>query len=165
VGQVIENILRELCKKLDFIASICVFAIGVVVISDVLLRLFLNSPILGTHETVCILSLLMASLALANCEMQGSSIKVVFFLERLSNKLRRVIEIVTGIISVVFFIYFAWKMLEYTIMTYQGGTVSGVYEIPLYYLTAIITTGFALLLLAIIFNFVELIKAALKPRK
>jgi TRAP-type C4-dicarboxylate transport system permease small subunit len=156
-----EKIIRpyeKVCQKVDLIGAIILLVICIIVVLNILLRAIFNSPIYGTYEYVCYLSVVVISFALANCAIQGGHTNVTFLLEKFSLKTQRIFSIITGTVIFVNFFLIMLKLIEYAQKTYLAGDVSSNLRIPLHYVVAVIAVGVLLLTLFILLKTIEAIK-------
>ena len=156
----IEQYFLGFTKVLDSLATLVLFAVMMVVVLNILMRVLFNTPIYGTYEIVSYGSLIMAVCSLAACEMQNGNISVPILLERISKKANRILAIFTTTISAVGFAIVTWKMFEYGMKKQALGEVTGDLRIPLSIFAFVSTIGLALLTLTLI---VKLISETVKP--
>lgn len=160
-----DKIIRsyeKVCQKFDLIGAILLLVICFIVVLNIILRAVFKSPIYGSYEYVCYLSVVVISFALANCAVQGGHTNVTFLLEKFSLKTQRIITIITETVIFVNFLLIMWKLAEYAQKTYLAGDVSSNLRIPLHYVVAVIVAGVLLLTLFILLKIVEAIKNLLR---
>lgn len=125
-------IVERIGKALDYAAGFCLAATMVVVVINVLLRVILRNPLLGTMEYVNILTALTISLALAYCAFRGGHIAVDLVVDKMPEKSKAVIDAITGLAALVFWAVAAYYMVEYGATMLKTGLVTATTGIPIY---------------------------------
>lgn len=105
-----------------------VFAIGIVVamlilIQEIVLRYFFNSPTVWAHETTIFLSGIAFVYGGLYCVARDSHIRVVLIYDAIPPKLRRGFDVVISVVcalSSAMFAYAAWLMVERAAFTPSG---------------------------------------------
>ena len=156
----ISRFFKELCRKCDFLAAMTLLGVCLITVFNIFLRTLFKSPIFGAYEYVCYLTVIVISLSLANCAFQNAHTAIGLLLEKLSPKIRKIIEIVTGFFTIVFFVFIIQGIVKYGYNKYLLGELSFVLKIPIQYIVAIIIIGFILLTFVVLF---KLIEQLLKP--
>ncbi|NLL21498.1 MAG: TRAP transporter small permease [Firmicutes bacterium] len=156
-----ENFIKSASIYFDKIAQIILCAAIILVVVNILLRVFIDSPILGTYEYVGFCSSLMIGFSLAYCALESGNIAVEFFLDKLSPRIQAVIECIMGIIAFVFFIFTTWHMSRFAYSTVLSGEVSASTGTPVYYFIYLVTFGILMLCLVILSNLLNTIRQVL----
>ncbi|MFO7971368.1 MAG: TRAP transporter small permease [Desulfobacterales bacterium] len=151
----LSNLFKKTYQKLNFVASMGLFAIACLVVFNILLRVFLGKPVFGAYEYVTFLTVIVVSLALADCALKDGHISVTFFTDKLPKKIRLIVNILTGVFTSLTFILITWRLIIYAQTKYLTGETSGVTHIPLHYVVIIIVLGFLLLLSFILIQLIE----------
>lgn len=149
---------KKIFKKIDTLAAIVLFVVCVMVVINIILRRLFGSPIHGVYEFVCYFTVLLVSLALANCAMQDGHTNVTYVLEKFSSKVQKYIKIIVGIPIIITFIFIIWNLAAYAYDMYLLGYVSSVMRFPLQYILGLIVVGFVTLTIAILIRLIEDIK-------
>lgn len=144
-----------LSRILDKIAGLCMVAVMVLVVSNVLLRALFNRPILGTVDYVVFLTAVMIGLSLAYCAVQNGHIAVSFVVDRLPLKMQAVVDIVTSILSLSFWGLCVWQIGSYAQRTAEAGVVSPTTQTPLYPFIYLVAFGLMVLCLVLLVRAVE----------
>jgi len=152
----IERFMERLFAKTDIIACIVISAMGITVIMNVLLRAFLDMPILGAYEIITYSIMIVISLTISSCALYDGHIAVSFIVDALPPRIRNIIEAITGVISLVIFYYVGKALILYAVKTHSVGELSSVLKIPYSLLVSIIFFGF---ILFVIVNIWKLIKS------
>ncbi len=154
--------IKKISQHLDYLAGLCVVAVMVLVVSNVLLRALFNRPILGTYEYVTMLTAAGIGLALAHCASQNGHIAVDFIIERLSQKLQAAADVLTNIIALSFWGMSAWYVAKYAGTMLESNTVSPTTQIPLYPVVYLISFGLLALSLVLSVGLSESLKRAFR---
>lgn len=149
---------KKISKTFDLIAAIILLLTCLLVVLNIITRSLFDAPIFGIYEIVCYTSLIMVSLALANCAIQGGHINLTLLLEKLSPKNQRFLEIILSVVILINFVLISWNLVLYMIARYVVGDVSAVLRIPLQYIVVFIVFGFVLLTLTPLVKIIEEIR-------
>lgn len=142
--------VKGISQLLDKLAGICVFAVMLLIVSNIIFRGVFSRPILGTYELVGFLTALGIALALAHCAFQDGHIAVGFILERFPQKIQAVINVLTNAAALLFWSITVWYSGKFAHTMMVKGMVSPSAEIPIYpfiYLIALGLLGLCLVLL------------------
>lgn len=161
----ISSLLKKTYGKLNFVSAIGLFAIACLVVFNILLRVFFGKPIFGAYEYVTFLTVVVVSMALADCARKEGHISVTYFTDKLPVKPRLIVNIVTGAFTLFTFVLLTWRLILYAYGKYLAGEISGITHIPLQYVVMIIVGGFILLLSFILIQLLENIKTLFKGKK
>jgi TRAP-type C4-dicarboxylate transport system permease small subunit len=146
----IETLFVKLARIMNTIAAAGLFTIMVVVVLNVLMRVFLNRPFMGTYEIVQYGLLLVVSLALADNELADGNVMVSFFLEKMKPKTANIFNITTtslGILITGFVTGNQWRMI---LQKYHNRAASAILMLPHWIIVLVLTLGFFTLLVALI---------------
>lgn len=141
-------------EYLDWIAGWALMGVMLLVVSNILLRLF-GRPIEGTYEWVGFLTAAAIGLSLAYCAVQKGHIAVTFFVDKLAPRQQAAIDLVINLLSVAFLVLAFWESLLYGNSMKVSGEVALTTKIPFYpfiYLIAFGLLALALVILADIFK-------------
>lgn len=142
-------------RILDKIAGLCMVSIMVLVISNILLRVLFNSPILGTYEYVVFLTVGTIGLSLAHCAVKNGHIAVSFVFERLPGKMQIAVDLVMNTAAFVFWSLCAWQVGVYANTLAASGVVSPTTQIPLYPFVYLVAVGLLALCLVLLVKTAE----------
>jgi TRAP-type C4-dicarboxylate transport system permease small subunit len=154
------RLVKEISQQMDYLAGLCITAVMLLVVSNVLLRVFLHRPILGTYEYVNMLTAVGIGLALAHCAYQKGHIAVDFLLERFSRKLQTTAQILTNIIALSFWSMSAWYVAKYARTMLESNTVSPTTQFPLWPVVFLIAFGLMALSLVLTLQLTQSLQMA-----
>ncbi len=154
----VTGLVTGISKIFDVIAGLCLISIMLVVVLNILLRVFVGSPILGTYEYVGFLTASVIGLALAHCSVQKGHIAVTFLLDRFSTKLKTAADIFVNLLALFFFSLCVLYMVIYANTAMEIGRVSPTTQIPLSPFIYIIALGMFALCLVLLVGFINTLK-------
>ena len=141
--------LGWLTRGLNSLSALAVLAMMLLTCADIVMRL-MRRPITGTYETVGFLGALFVSFALAQTSVDRGHIAVDFLVQRLPNRVQEVVELVNGLVCIVFFALVAWQCGVYGAELRVSGEVSMTLQTPIYPVVWGIGAGCAVLCLVLI---------------
>lgn len=145
----LTGMVQSISGILDKLAGVCIFAVMLLVVSNIIMRTAFSRPILGTYELVGFLTAMGIGLALAHCAFQDGHIAVSFIMERFPVKIQALVDVCVNAVALVFWAMAAWSLGKYGQSMMLKGLVSPSAEIPIYpfiYLLALGLGGLCLVL-------------------
>ena len=156
-----SSILGKIFKVTDILAGICFFAVMALVLANIFMRNVFQLPILGTVEIVGLLVATGLGFALAHCEMVDGHIGMDLNLDKiLSQGTQKVIELVSYLISLSFWLIVVWRLLVYASTSFANGRVTSTASIPIYPFIFILGFNMLCLCVAIGYKLVRKFKEA-----
>lgn len=149
------GLVTGLSRLLDKIAGLCLVAVMALIVANILLRAIFKSPILGTIDYATFLTAVMIGLSLAYCAVQSGHIAVDFVVERLPLKMQAAIDMVMGLLSLVFWSLCVWQTGVYANRTALTGVVSSTTQTPVYPFIYLVDLGLLALCLVLLVRTVE----------
>lgn len=110
--------------------AILLFMAGLT-LADVILRAF-GKPILGTYEIVAFLGAAVAGFALPRASLKGAHVYVDLVTSKLSQKVQRVLNIVTKLLGVLLFLFGAIYLVMMGTKFYSTNSVTMTLRVPFY---------------------------------
>lgn len=153
-----ERVIHSLSRVCDRIAQGAVVAMMVIVVGNIVLRIFWH-PIYGTYDVVMVLGSIVVAFALGYCAVQRGHIAVEIVVARFPQRIRAIIDSITGILSVGIFAIIAWQCWVYGTDMRRLGEVSMSVYIPLHPFIYGVSFGCAVLCAVVL---IDLIKALAK---
>lgn len=147
--------VSALSRGLDKIAGLCMVLIMVVVVSNILMRVIFNRPILGTVDYVVFLTVAVIALSLAHCALQKGHIAVSFVVDRLPLKIQAVVDLSMNAAAMFFWGLCAWQIFLYANKMAASGLVSATAQIPVYPFIYLVAIGLLALSLVLLVSTVE----------
>ena len=107
---IVGKVVRVLTHALMYISYIAVLALLTLTVVDVIRRLIFGMTITGVPEWSMIL-LIISMTAMAHTLIEGRFIGVSTFVEKFPKPVNLALEILMGLISLVFFILIGWRLI------------------------------------------------------
>ena len=156
-----EKFVHSLSRVCNRVAQFAVAAMMLIVVGNILLRVFWR-PIYGTYDVVMLLGSILVAFALGYCAVQRGHIAVELVIALLPKRVQAIIDSFTGILTVGMFAIIAWQCWVYgTDMRRVGEVTMSVY-IPVYPFIYGVSFGIAVLCMV---SLVDLFKALDKAVK
>jgi C4-dicarboxylate transporter DctQ subunit len=130
-----------------FVAGLVLLFVTLSIFVDVILRYFFASPTIWITEVSTYLFLYLIFLGTAYALQQGTHIRVTFLLDRLSQKLKRVINVLTSVFSMIFTAVLMWQSSRMTWSAFrEHWTSPTMLNAPMAYIYVAMVIGSFLLL-------------------
>jgi len=141
------KIIQWMLDKMKIIGAACLVGMTFVTCADVVGRA-LGHPIFGSVEIVGFMATLAVVMAMPYTHQVQGHIGVEILVRLFSEKTQTIIDICTGIVSLILFSVISWRMAVYAHTMQESGEVSMNLELPEH---AIITvTAFCLVVFTLI---------------
>lgn len=155
------------CSGLNALASFSIFLILVFVCSDVIGRVFFNSPIMGTSEIVKVGVVCLVFMQVPWALWENRHIRSDLVAGRLNPTGQKIADLIRNLIALIaaLCIFFAnWKPMikAWRILEYEG---EGALHVPVYPLFTIIQLSSALIAIIAIYGMVNSIRSIIKSRQ
>ena len=155
-----EGIIDSISRVMGIISIVFLLAMMLLTVSDVFLRKFFNSPILGSVELVEIMMVITGFFGMAWCAMRGGHIKVDLIVGSMPRRLQGIIDGCIFILSFGICAILAWRsVLESKFIREMNNTTPSL-DIPLFPFYYVLTVGFSALCLAILVLIIKSIRKA-----
>ena len=154
------KIIQWVLDKMKIIGAGCLVGMMMLTCADVVGRT-LGHPIFGSVEIVGFMATLAVVMAMPYTHQVQGHIGVEIVVRLFSEKTQTIIDICTGIISLILFAVVTWRMTVYADTMKESGEVSMNLEFPehvIIYLTAFCMVVFTLIILKDIINNIRKIK-------
>jgi TRAP-type C4-dicarboxylate transport system permease small subunit len=123
--------LRFVSKLLNIIAGIAVTVMMFLTVADVLLRAG-GHPIIGTYEIVSLLLALVIGFGIPQVSLDRGHVYMDFFLEKLSKRGKKVMNTMTRLFCIFFFLPLGYNLFNVGARFHASGEVSATIKIPFY---------------------------------
>ena len=150
----IWKIVQWVLDKMKIIGAACLVGMMLLTCVDVVGRAF-GHPIFGSVEIVGFMATLAVVMAMPYTHQVQGHIGVEILVRLFSEKTQIIVDICTGIISLVLFAVVTWRMTVYANTMKKSGEVSMNLELPehlVIYVTAFCLLTFTLIILRDIIN-------------
>ena len=154
------KIIQWMLDKMKLVGAACLVGMMFMTCADVVGRA-LGHPIFGSVEIVGFMATLAVVMAMPYTHQVQGHIGVEILIRILSRRTQTIIDISTGILSLILFTIISWRMAVYARTMQDSGEVSMNLEFPehvIIYLTAFCMVVFTLIILKDIINNIRKIK-------
>lgn len=134
----------------------------VLIVADVIMRYFFNSPIPGVFELTEQATGLVVVLSLAYCALEKGHINVDLVISRFSKKGQAVFGSIAAILGIGIIFIMVWQTAGYVKVMFRSGQSTTTLLIPLFPFITVTTIGLTLFLLVLIGDFLDLLSKAMK---
>ena len=155
------NIVQWILDKMKIIGAACLVGMMLLTCADVIGRAF-GHPIFGSVEIVGFMATLAVVMAMPYTHQVQGHIGVEIIVRLFSEKTQIIIDICTGIISLILFAVVTWRMTDYGNTMKTSGEVSMNLELPehwVIYMTSFCLLVFTLVILRDIINNLRKLKS------
>ena len=155
------NTIQWILDKMKIIGAACLVGMTFLTCADVVGRAF-GHPIFGSVEIVGFMATLAVVMAMPYTHQVQGHIGVEILVRLFSQKTQTIIDICTGIVSLILFAIITWRMTVYAHTMQKSGEVSMNLELPehfIIYVTAICLLVFTLIILKDIIENIRKLKA------
>ena len=157
----LDRIVRLVSRFCDQIAQVGVFAMFLLVVGNIVLRLVWR-PIFGTYDYVCFIAAIVVSFALANCAVQRGHTQVELLVSHLPQRAQGIIDSITGILSLGIFSLVTWQCIVLANEMRRAGEVTMTSLLPFHPYIYAMSFGCGLLCLVILVDLIKSIGKAVK---
>jgi TRAP-type C4-dicarboxylate transport system permease small subunit len=157
----LEYYLISISDKFNIVAAAAVVLIMLVIIFDIIMRIFRIS-VPGAYDVISLLGAVVIAFSLAYTSIQKGHIAVDFLYQKLPDRVKYIFDMFNEFMGCGFFAVLAWQCLVYASSLKTAGEVSLTVKIPTYPFVAGIGISCALLSVYLLLNFIHAVKGALK---
>jgi TRAP-type C4-dicarboxylate transport system permease small subunit len=125
-------VVEKLSSWMQAISGAALLFAMLLTVLDVCLRNLLQKPIVGTFEIVGLSGVIIIGFAIPITSWFRSHIYVDFFLQWLSPRGQKAMNISTRLLSIALFILIAWNLFLYAHGLYASGEVTLTRQLPFY---------------------------------
>jgi TRAP-type C4-dicarboxylate transport system permease small subunit len=154
-------VIGRTSKAASFLGGLATLFIAGAITSDVLLRYFLNEPLLGIDEIAGFLQVLIVFWGCAYTFRQGGHIRVDLVTSLLPGPVRAWLRVVTLCLGLLVLGVVCWVTTQSALTAYRYQRVSAVMLYPLWPAMLLIPTGLALMALEMLVTLGRQVRAAL----
>jgi TRAP-type C4-dicarboxylate transport system permease small subunit len=157
----LDRIIRLVSRFCDQIAQLGVFAMFLLVVGNIVIRLVWR-PIFGTYDYVSFIAAIVVAFALANCAVQRGHTQVELLVAHFSQRAQGIIGSITGILSLGIFSLVTWQCIVLANEMRRAGEVSMTSLLPFHPYIYAVAFGCALLCLVILVDLIKSLGKAVK---
>ncbi len=156
------RIVKGISHKIAYVAAVFTLVMMLLTVSDVCLRYFFNSPIVGGYELTGLLMILIFAPSLAWAAAKEINVRVDLVVNKLPLRAQGIFDTVTCLLSLVVTVAITWFTVPQTIFIYDIMSVSDQLDIPFYPFYIIINIGFFLLIFPMVNSLLNSVRQAVK---
>lgn len=155
--QACDKILLPVVKFLDRLSWIMLFAMMAVTVTDLFLRNFTNSGILGSIEMTEFLMVMVVFFSLARCETKNGHIRVELVMEKFSDRSKILADIFTQTLCTVLFVLMTISIYRHAASMKASGEVTMDLHLPIYPIVYVAAAGCLVMTLVLMLKTLSLI--------
>lgn len=155
-----KTIMAKIARICGILGAISLVLLSLLTVSDVILRFFFNSPIVGSYELTEYLLIPIVFFAIPWATMQKSNVRVDLIVGKFRDKRRAKIYAVSCILSMIVTAVFAWFTVPQALYIHEVHIDSEMLDIPAYPFYILTALGFFILFFILIDNLIDFIKEA-----
>ncbi len=125
------NLLKSLCKALNFIAGTALTVMMLLTVVDVVLRA-VSWPFVGTFEIVSLLMGIVIGFGIPQVSLDKGHVYMEILVDRLSPRNRNLMNTFTRILCILLFVCIGYTMIKIGARFHASGEVSPTIKIPFY---------------------------------
>jgi len=147
--KVLEKKIRSVNKVFVWIAGFFLAAITVLTCADIVLRLVWR-PILGAVELSAFFGAVVTAFSLGYTQMMKGHVVVDIFVERFPKKTRRVLNMISYLICMIFFALLAWQISKHATNLWRTREITETLRIAFYPFVYAVAIGCIILSLVLL---------------
>ena len=165
VAHAVERSIAKIEVVLTYIVVVLLLLMMFLGTADVIARYVFNSPIKGTLEISQLMMGGVIILGWGYVQASKANISVSFIIDRYPPRVKRIVDLVILIITLILFILIAWQSYAIGINDIgYGRTIENVY-IPAYPFKFLVTFGAIMVCLEALFQIIHLVAAMAKKQE
>ncbi|WP_269580647.1 TRAP transporter small permease [Roseibium sp. Sym1] len=145
--------IKRLCYWLAFTSGAALVGVTLLMVIDVIGRYVFNSPLTFAVETIELLMGLSIAFGLALTTYNRGHIRVDLLTQVVSPRLRKVLDLLADLTSIVFFALIAWKTLDKAGQSLRDGLYTQILGLPVYPVVYLMSAGATVAALAAAVHF------------
>ena len=149
-GLVLDKAINSTARGINSVGVTALTLLMLLTAVDVCLRYIFGRPITGAYELNEFMMAILVAFGLAYAAVQKAHINVDVILSRSSPRSQAVINSITALLSLGFFILMTWRCIAYAEKVREGGYVSQSLAVPIYPFVYAVALGCAILALVLL---------------
>ena len=163
MGYSLSKLYGIAIKVILIIAAGVLSAMMFLIMTDVVLRYIVKSPLIGSYEIIQYMMVILTSFAIVYCAHQRGHVSVYIVFDRLPKPFQAILGCLTSLIVLILFLLIAWQNTLYIKEIYDQKLTSAILYIPVFPFVAAVAISFlGLCLVALIDFFDALLKTVRK---
>lgn len=153
LNQSLEAWIYPISRLMSWVASVILFSMMLLTITDVFLRKVFSRSILGTVEVTEFMLVIVIFFALAHTEVLDGHVKVDLVISRFSGRIQGLVDMITQFACFLLSGLITWSTVVYSEKMRVSGEVSQDLWIPIYPFLYIVAVGCGILALTLLTKF------------
>lgn len=153
-----SNFDKALSKFEEFVLSLSVIAMAILLIVGVFMRAVMNSSLTFSEEVASALLVVVSFFGLGYCARKGRHITMSMLFDLVGNKYKKIFMIVISLGSALAMGYISYLAFRYVMSVQNIGRVTPALQIPMYLIYSVVPIGFVLATIEYIRSFILNIK-------
>ncbi len=121
----INNINNRFIKSLKYTASFALLLLGLLILFDVVMRSFVNRPVIGVTEVIANSIVIIAFFQIAYTTSIGGMIRSEYLIQKAPHNIYCILEILSLVLGMLFFGLIAYASFEPTLNAYVRNEFEG----------------------------------------
>ena len=148
VAKNIDKVLLPISRIFSQISMVTIIAVMLLVVSDVCLRRFLNSPIRGAQDIYDLGFSIIVFLPMAWCALNGGHVDLDIVIKRLPKRTQVIIEAIMMFLTTGILIVVSWQLLLQGIRLQDMQAETALLGVPMFPFLYLATIGILMMALA-----------------
>jgi len=150
-------------RTLQFVSSIALVAMMIVVVTDVTLRFVFNTPVRGAYDIVSFALLIMVFFGIGPVIVAGKEIVMDLFDHILPGPALKGLRIIAAIGTLAIFLFISWSMIGPAVNAWRYGDRSLELNLPVWMLWVCALTGLVGILISAFAALISVIASDTQP--
>jgi len=154
--QPFEKLISRISWLFNLVPSFLIMVMILLIFIDVFLRYIFNRPLTASYDMVCILLVVITSLAMPYTTLLKGHVAVDILMLRLSRRKQSIIDTITHIISIALFLTVSWQCFIFAQDFKAAGEVTPTIYFPIYPIIYVMGLCFLFSCLVILLNLLKI---------
>jgi TRAP-type C4-dicarboxylate transport system permease small subunit len=155
-----KKIITKIARICGILGAISLILLSLLTVSDVILRFFFNSPIVGSYELTEYLLIPIVFFAIPWATKEKSNVRVDLIVGGFRKRRRAMLYAISCVLSIMVTFVFAWFTIPQAFYIHKVRIESEMLEIPAYPFYFLTALGFFILFFILIDNLIDFIDEA-----
>jgi TRAP-type C4-dicarboxylate transport system permease small subunit len=156
-ADLLNRVARPISEWLHIVGVSIIAVMMFLTAGDVTGRYVFSRPITGAFDITQYMMAIVFAFTVSYCAITKGHVSVDFVVDRLSTKVRAIINCITTPLALVLFAFVTWQNILYIKVQFDTNIASAVLLIPRFPFVALLAIGFACLTLVLLAGFLTAI--------
>jgi TRAP-type C4-dicarboxylate transport system permease small subunit len=162
IGHSLEKALYWVTRQASNLAMIVLMAMVLMIVVDITLRRFFNSPLSWSFEVIEVMLVIVVFFTVAYCCATKGHISVDLLTSRLSKKGQVILEVLGYLLGLILFAFMTWCSILSALEEMASHRVTGILLIPIYPFILVVALGSTLLALVLLAQLINTVREAVR---